>query len=119
MTVFQILIVLCLTAFAAGILIIARNISTSIRCASDEFFKFRVDQWLDFATERTVRIVEEGGLPLEFNKPTTGEEKQTLACSILQDVISYAGLDVQQYNIPALIQAKVNEVFHGQITRKR
>ena len=118
MTPFQFLLILSLASFFAAIIFISKNIATSIRRASDEFFKFRVDQWLDLVTERTIRIVEEGGLPLEFGNPTTSEEKQNLACSILQDVVSYGGLDVQQYNIPALIQAKVNEVFHGHITRK-
>ena len=90
-----------------------RDISFSKRIQSHAIEQFCFDIWLDKTVNRTVRIVEEGGLIAEFKNPETPLEKQQLAENILQDALSFAGHDVKQFNFAALVKAKVNEIYHG------
>ena len=99
-------------------LLIETHKANSLRFISDEVIRFRFENWLNVCAERAVRIVEEGGLPQEFQAPANSEEKFQLACNILQDAMSFAGFDVKQFNIPALIKSKINEVYHGELKKK-
>lgn len=109
---FAISILFILLAYALYLL---HDIAISKRIEAHSIQQHYFDLWLDAATEKTVRIVEEGGLDTEFKDPVTSEEKQKLATNILQDAVSFAGHDVKQFHFPALIKSKVNELYHGEL----
>ena len=79
------------------------------------FFDYTRNRVIDDYADKTVRIVEEGNLPSEFDKPITSQDKFDLACSILTDSLSNIGFDTSVLHIPAIITAKVNQLYHGEI----
>ena len=79
------------------------------------FFDYTRNRVIDDYADKTVRIVEEGNLPSEFEKPTNSHDKFDLACSILTDSLSNIGFDTETLHIPAIITAKVNQLYHNEI----
>ena len=106
------LLFLLLLAFALYRLHIFATVITSL------FFDYTRNRIIDDYAEKTVRIVEEGNLPSEFGKPATSQDKFDLACSILTDSLSNIGFDTSALHIPAIITAKVNQLYHGEIPRR-
>ena len=103
---FLFLILLALTLYRLHVFL---SIITSL------FFDYTRNRVIDDYAEKTVRIVEEGNLPSEFEKPIASQDKFDLACSILTDSLSNIGFDTQTLHIPAIITAKVNQLYHGEI----
>ena len=103
------LLFLLILSFALYRLHVFVSIVTSL------FFDYTRNRVIDDYAEKTVRIVEEGNLPSEFDKPVTSQDKFDLACSILTDSLSNIGFDTSVLHIPAIVTAKVNQLYHGEI----
>ena len=82
------------------------------------FMDYTTNHIIDDYAEKTVRIVEEGNLPTEYGLPQTSEQKFELACSILTDSLANIGFDTNKIHIPAIITAKVNQLYHSEIPRR-
>ena len=111
-------LILILTAYFLLALVAFLKFNRYLLTITHLFMDYSFNHVIDDYAEKTVRIVEEGNLPAEYGVPQTPEQKLQLACSILTDSLANIGFDTNKLHIPAIITAKVNQLYHSEIPRR-